>query len=120
MGVWMLLPTMILFFFFLNDPPPPELSPLPLPAPLPIPPLPPQPPPCPVLGQLFRAKRLDDAATVPLIAPGVIGVQGAAAAEMGDHPISGSDLGPVDRKSTTSELQSQSNLVCRLLLEKKK
>src|SRR2546430_8488897 len=26
----------------------------------------------------------------------------------------------VDRKSTTSELQSQSNLVCRLLLEKKK
>src|SRR2546427_3623715 len=25
-----------------------------------------------------------------------------------------------DRKSTTSELQSQSNLVCRLLLEKKK
>src|SRR2546430_9069098 len=28
--------------------------------------------------------------------------------------------GPLDRKSTTSELQSQSNLVCRLLLEKKK
>src|SRR2546430_13266788 len=27
---------------------------------------------------------------------------------------------PRDRKSTTSELQSQSNLVCRLLLEKKK
>src|SRR2546430_10894083 len=26
----------------------------------------------------------------------------------------------LDRKSTTSELQSQSNLVCRLLLEKKK
>src|SRR2546427_3687337 len=27
---------------------------------------------------------------------------------------------PTDRKSHTSELQSQSNLVCRLLLEKKK
>src|SRR2546430_6015347 len=27
---------------------------------------------------------------------------------------------PSDRKSNTSELQSQSNLVCRLLLEKKK
>src|SRR2546430_12633257 len=30
------------------------------------------------------------------------------------------DLGGGDRKSNTSELQSQSNLVCRLLLEKKK
>src|SRR2546430_5366168 len=36
--------------------------------------------------------------------------------------LTGADLlGKVgDRKSTTSELQSQSNLVCRLLLEKKK
>src|SRR2546430_8062775 len=30
------------------------------------------------------------------------------------------DTPRADRKSTTSELQSQSNLVCRLLLEKKK
>src|SRR5256886_14153516 len=29
-------------------------------------------------------------------------------------------VGCLDRKSNTSELQSQSNLVCRLLLEKKK
>src|SRR5688572_31458485 len=31
-----------------------------------------------------------------------------------------SELGRKDRKSTRSELQSQSNIVCRLLLEKKK
>src|SRR2546430_6215557 len=32
----------------------------------------------------------------------------------------GTPAGTQDRKSTTSELQSQSNLVCRLLLGKKK
>src|SRR2546430_5667906 len=46
-----------------------------------------------------------------------------------DFPRRGDSYGQVsmaesfalsDRKSTTSELQSQSNLVCRLLLEKKK
>src|SRR5690606_40250920 len=35
------------------------------------------------------------------------------------HLLNGK-LIPVDRKSTTSELQSRENLVCRLLLEKKK
>src|SRR2546427_2400364 len=34
--------------------------------------------------------------------------------------VSSPSLAERDRKSTTSELQSQSNLVCRLLLEKKK
>src|SRR5688572_32278058 len=37
-----------------------------------------------------------------------------AAVEVGDHPLGGRS------EEHTSELQSQSNLVCRLLLEKKK
>src|SRR5438270_12679825 len=41
----------------------------------------------------------------------------AAAAWTGDG---GSPVGPVRSEEHTSELQSQSNLVCRLLLEKKK
>src|SRR2546427_971277 len=42
---------------------------------------------------------------------------------MGERPISGTLLGVAGRRRSeehTSELQSQSNLVCRLLLEKKK
>src|SRR2546430_12001515 len=39
-----------------------------------------------------------------------------------DHPAAGNGLGeaPLRSEEHTSELQSQSNLVCRLLLEKKK
>src|SRR5438270_5246236 len=37
----------------------------------------------------------------------------------GGHDVGCDAASNVDRKSTTSELQSQSNLVCRLLLEKK-
>src|SRR5688572_30871879 len=38
-----------------------------------------------------------------------------------DHPTRGLDIGAAGRSEEhTSELQSQSNLVCRLLLEKKK
>src|SRR2546427_8809789 len=36
------------------------------------------------------------------------------------HPVLGLGLGCVRSEEHTSELQSQSNLVCRLLLEKKK
>src|SRR2546430_12496760 len=39
---------------------------------------------------------------------------------LGAHPVAVPRDPSLDRKSTTSELQSQSNLVCRLLLEKKK
>src|SRR5688572_32313676 len=36
------------------------------------------------------------------------------------HSVARSDLAPMRSEEHTSELQSQSNLVCRLLLEKKK
>src|SRR2546430_17541080 len=79
------------FFFFFNDPPPPEISPLSLPDPLPIwSRSPPRPGP--------RGRHAGERA-------------GRADARSPDAPRS---------EEHTSELQSQSNLVCRLLLEKKK
>src|SRR2546427_118349 len=109
-----------LFFFFFNDPAPPEIYPLPLHAALPI--------------LDHRLRRLPDRDRRDhLIGQGVDG----------DQPVvvlqSHVDPGPVARfphpmgqppdrdrrhlgrsEEHTSELQSQSNLVCRLLLEKKK
>src|SRR5256886_7155058 len=51
----------------------------------------------------------------PRVRPGVR--SGAAARHTGGPPVRGGDLRSEEH---TSELQSQSNLVCRLLLEKKK
>src|SRR2546430_17291608 len=81
-----------LFFFFLNDPATTEISPLPLPAPLPI-----------------------SRATFPKSSPE------SAPSATSEPPVKSRAVGSnVRSEEHTSELQSQSNLVCRLLLEKKK
>src|SRR2546430_13430157 len=79
------------FFFFFNDPATPEIYTLPLHAPLPISPTP---------WSHFNAS----------FSNGVIAVSVSL----------GGPLPPLRSEEHTSELQSQSNLVCRLLLEKKK
>src|SRR2546430_4509283 len=106
-------------FFFLNDPPTPEFSPLPLHDALPI----------------FDRRR-SFRALVPVTRRRRRPPQGARPDGTGflretppsdrrafrgsgyppDRPVAG----PVRSEEHTSELQSQSNLVCRLLLEKKK
>src|SRR2546430_5068578 len=106
-------------FFFLNDPAPPELSPLPLHAALPIflPPARPRsrapavdrgrarvPAAVPVAGEPARAARRRELRREP-DARVPVHAHAPAAPRSEEH---------------TSELQSQSNLVCRLLLEKKK
>src|SRR2546430_15253314 len=83
------------FFFFLNDPAPTEISPLPLPAALPI---------------SGRGRREPDRRCL-LCADRPRRDRRAAMADA---------LGGARSEEHTSELQSQSNLVCRLLLEKKK
>src|SRR2546430_3739171 len=105
-------------FFFLNAPAPPEISPLPLPDALPI-------------SQLVR-----------VVAGPLLGRRDPDLAQQIDSPPQGASLGHAlmgqhclgdleacleDRvqrahrrsEEHTSELQSQSNLVCRLLLEHK-
>src|SRR5256886_4081950 len=107
----------VLFFFFFNDPAPPEISPLPLPDPLPIPP---------------RAGRGqgEGLARPPRPLPQRVEQRARVAASQGHLSQRGlaEARAPLDRllliggrsEEHTSELQSQSNLVCRLLLEKKK
>src|SRR2546430_8753759 len=107
------------FFFFFNDPAPTEFSPLPLPAALPISACPPPPNRCassatstsPIERKLtltrpFAIWRNSSASLTPAI-------------ERGYSTIAGVRLA-LRSEEHTSELQSQSNLVCRLLLEKKK
>src|SRR2546430_7432603 len=102
------------FFFFLNDPAPPEISPLPLPAPLPI------------GAQRDRAWRRGQAGTLPGLegCPVVLRGHGAqhqvAVHRQSKQRRTDSDRRQLRSEEHTSELQSQSNLVCRLLLEKKK
>src|SRR5256886_13057284 len=105
-------------FFFLKDPAPPEFSPFPLPAPLPISPL----------GMestglarfLFepasdeRLGILDAVAERPLRHAQIARHLRMTVSETTRH------LNRLRSEEHTSELQSQSNLVCRLLLEKKK
>src|SRR2546430_13331871 len=83
----------VLFFFFFNDTATTEIYTLSLHDALPI---------CLLRGRLGRVHRQQRR-----IADEVLGV-------LGD------DLGETRSEEHTSELQSQSNLVCRLLLEKKK
>src|SRR2546430_13413234 len=105
------------FFFFLNDPAPPEIYPFPLPAALPI------------SHALCRRPAAAPAPSGELLA------QGLAVEPLERHPwhvdavgrqvgyarVQDRDDARVSRSEEhTSELQSQSNLVCRLLLEKKK
>src|SRR2546430_3669462 len=108
---------LLFFFFFLNDPPTPEIYPLPLPAPLPI----------------YRRDRRQDRdgpqARRRLLhsrqRPDREGRAGFSARRPQRIHQARSDLcvrlqQPRRSEEHTSELQSQSNLVCRLLLEKKK
>src|SRR6266478_10075538 len=59
---------------------------------------------------------------LPISLAGNVDVGGAGVLEQQTHELAAAlDTGPVVRSEEhTSELQSQSNLVCRLLLEKKK
>src|SRR2546421_7882142 len=108
-----------LFFFFFNDPPPTEISPLPLHDALPI---------YRALGPLPAHARRRPAHDRPLHRPpaapgGPARAGGGLPAAAGDH---GGQRDHLDRhgllrsEEHTSELQSRSDLVCRLLLEKKK
>src|SRR5256886_4906851 len=110
----------IQFFFFFNDPPPPEISPLPLHDALPfwrddpdlelaadvrvgaggL----------PVAADLHRDLARREQLVVLARRVGGVGPELGA----GHH-----DVVLVRSEEHTSELQSQSNLVCRLLLEKK-
>src|SRR2546430_5926368 len=105
-------------FFFLNIPAPPEISPLPQHAPLPIPDV------IPSSRTTLNGEQPCAATSNPRIEP--TGCRNARRARRG------APAGVCSRTSCrlsarasrseehTSELQSQSNLVCRLLLEKKK
>src|SRR2546430_16964710 len=90
-------------FFFFNDPAPTEIYPLPLPAALPI------------SAPEAVAAQLRDAALAGHNTP--YQWVSELTSHFGPRPA-----GSVKERSEehTSELQSQSNLVCRLLLEKKK
>src|SRR2546430_4461554 len=91
------------FFFFLNDPPPTEISTLPLPDALPI----------------FGARRDHEPRVSARAKLAIDG--GDHDVHVGEPAVGGPGLLPVQHRSEehTSELQSQSNLVCRLLLVKK-
>src|SRR2546430_7188280 len=104
-------------FFFLNDPAPTEFSPLPLPAALPIweadhcrkwrrqkRPRQKSPRPAATLQPRGRSRGAEESR------------RGATREIEGDAGVACEDRS----EEHTSELQSQSNLVCRLLLEKKK
>src|SRR2546430_12979797 len=70
---------------------------------------------------LFRSRLLREAAQVTPVGPDDVDARvGVARVELA-HPVE-RDVAGLRRRSEehTSELQSQSNLVCRLLLEKKK
>src|SRR5256886_2885123 len=107
-------------FFFLNDPAPPETSPLPLPAALPT---------WRPASQTARQQPPAVAPTPVAAPPAATSVVPAAAAApdpaakrkkrpQAPTPVQ-DEWGFFDRSEEhTSELQSQSNLVCRLLLEK--
>src|SRR5256886_17439723 len=108
----------LLFFFFFNDPPPPEISPLPLPDALPIP---------TVTREPFRNQgRISNQITagpspqnigLPELNPETDRVMLCGTPAMLNEL---KELLEHRSEEHTSELQSQSNLVCRLLLEKKK
>src|SRR2546430_7025187 len=66
---------------------------------------------------LFRSKGVDNALSVPVTA--LVG-KSAGAYDLDGEPAAGLADQRGRSEEHTSELQSQSNLVCRLLLEKKK
>src|SRR5256886_13921781 len=110
---------LMFLFFFLNDPPTPEISPLSLHAALPLssPPAPPAP------AALPAPAPCDDPSSPPPgpepLAKGFWTFLPQLAIATGTA-IPTNAASHVRSEEHTSELQSQSNLVCRLLLEKKK
>src|SRR2546430_11809151 len=113
-------PTRYLLFFFFNHPAPPEFSPLSLPDALPI-----------SADQALRAGRLEGLGhlaadleqAAPLARQRVVEPLARRLREALEVDALRLDAGHVPpclrSEEHTSELQSQSNLVCRLLLEKK-
>src|SRR5256886_5207310 len=112
--------TAIFFFFFFNDTPPPEIYTLPLPDALPI---------SPDTTPTTAAARCRPSTAAPTARspqhfasrasphPATAARQAATSATL----AAGSSPDPASlprSEEHTSELQSQSNLVCRLLLEK--
>src|SRR5690242_20933774 len=73
-------------------------------------------PPAVLVGEVLDVEQPTSAAAEPLQRdPGVL----LALERMGEVDVPVAQRRRLDRKSTTSELQSHVNLVCRLLLEKK-
>src|SRR5256885_5154895 len=111
--MFMLSPLISFFFFFLNNPAPPEISPLPLPDALPIPPD----------GRIFDHMTFEELNLAPAILKAVLeeGYENPTPIQAQAIPavLAGHDLQGRSEEHT-SELQSPCNLVCRLLLEKKK
>src|SRR3989475_9127075 len=98
---------MYCLFFFFNDTATTEIYTLSLHDALPI----------SGFGELMRGQQL-----VPIIDP-QLALTPAADWKIAGHSVpklDGRDFGTERSEEHTSELQSQSNLVCRLLLEKKK
>src|SRR2546430_5722253 len=104
------------FFFFFNDTPPPEISPLPLHAALPI----------SITCRnratsASRRSRTRASGLTPVSARIFFALEGPIPKMYGRAYWIFLSRGRSTRSEEhTSELQSQSNLVCRLLLEKKK
>src|SRR2546430_6029194 len=108
-----LRPLFLFFFFFFNDPAPTEIYPLPLHDALPI----------------YVRRALAMAVDLPQLIKVVTEGSGSAPSDLEVLPpkpcriptVPGNlPAHDVRSEEHTSELQSQSNLVCRLLLEKKK
>src|SRR2546430_4920897 len=109
---------LLTFFFFLKNTPPPEISPLPLPAPLPIS------KPQPVFFQTSHRLSMANIFAKPfqklVLLPrckGTIATRKPRRRNLINRLLISRHTRSEEH---TSELQSQSNLVCRLLLEKKK
>src|SRR2546430_7291263 len=106
----------LLFFFFFNDPAPPEIYPLPLHAALPISSI------SSSSMSTSRPSRSTPSTRAYSGSPGTAAITCSASARSLSGGVADAADPPNSHRSEehTSELQSQSNLVCRLLLEKKK
>src|SRR2546427_11707471 len=115
-----LLPSPYFVFFFFNDPPTPEISPLSLHDALPI-----SRGHEPVVGRRgpgrhAGGRHLSDLRDHPAAARARRPRDRRDPRRRHEQPCLGGQLARLRSEEHTSELQSQSNLVCRLLLEKKK
>src|SRR3989440_1838298 len=104
-------------FFFFNDPAPPEISPLPPHDALPIPTIE-RPSPSSASSSTTSVRRTDAPFTRYCPSPPRCSRRAIASVEKSSPPTP--SAGSTRSEEHTSELQSRSDLVCRLLLEKKK